>query len=903
MVNISNLDSQKSNLTKYPYIESILGKFGLVLFIFSIKKGTYTLEYISESIHIFGYEPKDFIKDKNLLTSLFYSKDYSSAKAKLDMAISKKQNLFQSEYRVYTKDHKIRWVHDETHLIYNSDGQLIRNETILRDITREKEQLFEFQDLSNMNQNILELMNEASAITNKDYKLIFINPAFSKLIGSNSINLLNKNFVSLIVPECRNLIDHFLKSPDRVQLKNLETKIFNSKQERKDINISILKLHSHLHEFIGVFLVINDISVLRKAEQDLMKTQIRYWSLFESANEAFLVIKEGKIEECNKKASAIFKCSKEDLIGRHLWELSTDYKPNISNENNKFNQIFENLAIGDEIQFQYAFRRFDKTTFEADTKFSHIRILEQSYIFCILNDNSFQRKLQLALTRERNLLNTTLNHIQDAVFSLNSEGEILLFNPMAENITGFSRNEVIGKKLSEVLTFYFFDRNSISFSLFDEIKEKYLQTQSKFFEDRVIMQTKSNLKRKLSYHCSVMIQIPNQIQGYVFVFRDITVQEKIREERLKAQKMESIGLLAGGIAHDFNNILASILGNVSIAKLELESENSEVCQLLNETEHAINRAKNLTKQLLTFSKGGAPIKKVISLKNLIEESTKFALRGTNIRYFYHCSPNLWNVEVDEGQIGQCLHNLIINAKQAMPEGGNIIIEASNVENPEKIPVLRSDKKYIMISILDQGQGIPLKIQSKIFDPYFTTKEHGSGLGLAIVYSIITNHGGNIDFDSKPGEGTIFYIYLPVAEEKSINQKKETQQNISQKTGRILIMDDERPIRMIFDKMLSRIGFKVDLTKEGHELLALYKNNYEKGIFYDYLILDLTIPGGIGGKEVAKKIKDIDKNQKIIVTSGYSNDPIMSNYQDYGFIARLEKPFTIYELNKIFENYN
>ncbi|WP_457558543.1 hybrid sensor histidine kinase/response regulator [Candidatus Harpocratesius sp.] len=893
---------QKSHNYRNSFIESLIQKFKLTLIVFSINKGVYHLDYISESIKLYGYTSKDFKKDKNFMKTIFFQEDYSFLMDRYRNAIKNQEKFFQSEYRIWSKDRKLFWIRDLTYLDYNSKGELIRNESIWMDITKEKIKQFEIEDLTRMNQNILELMNDAIAITNSDNKFTYVNPAFLRLLGEDNKCFINKNLLTIITSEYRNQLYTFLKQEGKIIKKSWETKIVTSKNIELDADVSLQKLYNRNGDYLGVLMVIHDISELKKAENDLLRTQTRYWSLFESANEAFFVIKDDKIEECNKKAEELFQYDKEKLIGMYFADLSNNEGISDDIFRRKFHQIFKNLKYGEEIEFQYTYCKNSGKTFEANTKLSHIQNLDESYIFAILDDNSFQRNLQIALAEERNLLQTTLSNIQEALISLNAEGKILLFNRMAEKLTGWKVKDALGKNLNEVLKCFHFENSILSLNLFNEIQEKLIGSKSTFYEDRMIILTKSNFIRKVSFHCSIMTQYKKKIQGFVIVFRDISIEEKIREEAFKSQKMESIGLLAGGIAHDFNNILTSILGNISIAKLEIGSKNEEMQQLLEETENAIHRANRLTKQLLTFSKGGAPIKKITSLKEVIEENAKFALRGSKIKLFIQIAPDLWNVEVDEGQIGQCIHNILINALQAMPDGGNIIVEARNIKESEKIPIIPANQKFIVISIMDQGCGIHPEIQAKIFDPYFTTKENGTGLGLAIVYSIISNHNGFITLDSKVGEGTIFYLYLP-AVEKSVSAEPKKKKALQRRSGNILIMDDDQNIRNIFEKMLKRLGFKADFTKEGRELISFYKDQLSKNKTYDYLILDLTIPGGMGGKETAEKILQLNPRQKIIVTSGYSTDPVMANYKSYGFIARLEKPFNIYTLNKIFENFN
>jgi PAS domain S-box-containing protein len=391
------------------------------------------------------------------------------------------------------------------------------------------------------------------------------------------------------------------------------------------------------------------------------------------------------------------------------------------------------------------------------------------------------------------------------------------------------------------------------------------------------------------------------IIGVVLVFRDITEQRKMEQELQKIQKLESIGILAGGIAHDFNNILTAILGNISLAKMEA-NPGDEIYERLVEAEKASLQAKNLTQQLLTFSKGGAPIKKTESITEVIKDSAEFALRGSNVKCEFFLPNDIWPVEVDKGQISQVINNLIINADQAMPGGGIIKVRVENlvvtspplegqgwVSAEHAIPL--KDGKYVKIEIEDEGIGIPKEYLPKIFDPYFTTKQKGSGLGLATSYSIIKRHDGYIAVESELGVGTTFYIYLPASSKQIL-----TERPILGK-GRILVMDDEKVVRDVTGILLKHIGYDVEFAKDGVEAIELYKKAEESKQPFDAVIVDLTVQGGMGGEQMIKKLLEIDPNVKAIVSSGYSTDAIMSNFKQYGFSGVVAKPYRIAELSE------
>lgn len=370
--------------------------------------------------------------------------------------------------------------------------------------------------------------------------------------------------------------------------------------------------------------------------------------------------------------------------------------------------------------------------------------------------------------------------------------------------------------------------------------------------------------------------------------------EKERANMLKMQKLESLGILAGGIAHDFNNLLSVILANLQLAEFKL-AKGQDATKELKTVEKATLRAAKLTKQLLAFSKGGAPVKQTAALHEIITETAEFALKGTPVKIEYFLPPDLWAVEIDTGQISQVLQNLLLNAYQAMPEGGTVKISARNEVLPPENGMMLQPGNYVMVAVEDEGVGIPEEILTKIFDPYFTTKEKGNGLGLASSYYIIKNHGGYIGVSSQVGSGSTFYIYLPASDKKPEAKTGRKKHLLKEERKRILLMDDEPLLRNSVKEFLEDHGHEVQVAAEGREAVALYKKGREMKAPFDVVIMDLTIPGGMGGKEAARQILVLDPKAKIIVSSGYSDDPVLAKHTKYGFCDVITKPFPLEEL--------
>jgi nitrogen-specific signal transduction histidine kinase/ActR/RegA family two-component response regulator len=382
------------------------------------------------------------------------------------------------------------------------------------------------------------------------------------------------------------------------------------------------------------------------------------------------------------------------------------------------------------------------------------------------------------------------------------------------------------------------------------------------------------------------------ISGYVGTMDEITDLREAGQDMLKNQKIESLGVLAGGIAHDFNNILTIILGNVSLARLQLNDPEKVIIRL-EEAENATVRAKDLAQQLLTFARGGEPVKKIVEVAGLLKEAAGFALHGSNVRGEFALADDLWPVEADEGQLSQVIQNLVLNAVQAMPEGGSVTISAENAASPQE------GKRFVKISVADTGSGISEHHLQRIFDPYFTTKQQGSGLGLATCHSIIRKHGGKIRATSTLGEGSTFHISLPASERDGV-PATFSGKTVSHGSGRVLVMDDEEDIREITRDILEDLGYTVDSVENGSDAVNRFLKMKEEGKPYSAVILDLTIPGGVGGKEAIEKLLKIDPDIKAVVSSGYSTDPIMANYRDYGFSAVLAKPFRPQEISKVLQ---
>lgn len=505
-------------------------------------------------------------------------------------------------------------------------------------------------------------------------------------------------------------------------------------------------------------------------------------------------------------------------------------------------------------------------------------------LFC----NTLERRwYQQSLAAEKERLSVTLQSIADGVITTDEKGRVDLMNRVGEQLTGWTSQDAIGQSIDTLIDIID-EKTREPFS--NPITTIIKTGETSIVPTQSILLAKDGTERIIAASAAPIFEKEDKIVGAVLVFRDITEKQRMEQEMLKVEKLESIGVLAGGIAHDFNNILTAVIGNLSLAKRFAE-KGSKVHTKMGEIEKASFRARDLTQQLLTFSKGGEPIKTTVVFNRLFYDSAMFALGGSRVKLAYTPPNNLWAVEADEGQLSQVVNNLVINAVQAMPEGGVIEAKMENIDLPIKPALPLAAGSYVKLTLKDQGTGISQANIGRIFDPFFTTKKEGSGLGLATVYSIVEKHGGYITVDSLYGHGTTFQLYLPASDLVAEAVAPEPVP-MSTPTGKILLMDDEKIIREVAGEILTGVGHSVAFAKDGQEMLDLYAQAQNNGDGFDVVVMDLTIPGGMGGQEAIKHLLTLDPAAKAIVSSGYSTDPVMSNFSRYGFLAAVTKPYLI-----------
>ncbi len=387
--------------------------------------------------------------------------------------------------------------------------------------------------------------------------------------------------------------------------------------------------------------------------------------------------------------------------------------------------------------------------------------------------------------------------------------------------------------------------------------------------------------------------------GAIEMMIDITEKKRTEALQQRLQTIERLGQLAGGIAHDFNNLLMGLFGNIEIAILQLPAEH-EAQVALQDAHQALDQTRRITTRLLTFAKGGNPVIETVDIRRDIPDTVRFNLAGSNVAAKFEISEDLWSVNADKGQLGEVVANLTVNAREAMPAGGTLHVRAENVSGNSENFASERCEGMIKLTFKDEGIGIPARLQERVFEPYFSTKQRGSGLGLAVVHSIVIRHKGHIEVESSPGNGTTFTVFLPAGVETRMPAATEIAPDADPSSCaslRILLMDDEKTVQVAASRMLGKLGHTVEIAADGREAIAKYKIAMTHGKPFDVTIIDLTIPGGMGGKAAIKELRKIDPSVKALVFSGYASDPVMACFMDYGFSGRLEKPLTMRELKR------
>jgi len=789
----------------------------------------------------------------------------------------------ESEYlppTAYQDEHRFNW---KENFVYRlSTGQVV---AIFDDVTERVATHNSLHETAERLRAVIEASPVAIVMLNPEGRVLLWNAAAERTLGWTEDEVLDAS--SSILPEAtRVLLRAVVDSvKNEGSFADLEVRVPRKDGSEVPVSISAGPVHDPEGDFIGAMSVMVDITERTQAAQLLRASEQRFRMLYEEVPVPYQSLDEnGNILEVNQTWLSALGYERAEVIGRSF----TDFL--VPAERPQFPQRLANCKSADVVS-QIPWTMLHKAgsailaEFEGRMQRSADGQHRQSHL--IFQDVTVRKRAEEALAAERERLAVTLRSIGDCVIATHIEAQVVLMSEAAEKLTGWTQEEAAGSPIHDIVRLV--DERTGEPCPCPVIQVTHGAWTLELPAIAVLI-SRSGERHRVAYSAAPIRSGEGEAVGMVLVLRDTTEEQRLLSEALRVQKLESLSLLAGGIAHDFNNVLLVIMGNLQVARLFPRGDEKHA-QMLNNAERACKQAQDLTGQLLTFAKGGAPVKQVASIAGLVRDSAFFAVSGSNVQCEFSADDDLWPVEVDVGQMSQVINNLVINADQAMPAGGALRVSLHNVTLDERSAMPLPSGQYVAIAVQDEGTGISADHLDHIFDPYFTTKSTGSGLGLANCYSIIRQHGGHIAVSSKVEVGSIFTVYLPRTERPGTVHDGGAQA-IPTGSGRILIMDDEAAVRELGEMLLQELGYTVETVACGEEAVASYRAAFEASRPFAAVILDLTIRGGMGGKETIAALRDIDPDVKAIVCSGYSADAVMAHYRDYGFQAVVVKPYEV-----------
>jgi len=664
------------------------------------------------------------------------------------------------------------------------------------------------------------------------------------------------------------------------------------------------------------------VESLRHSREGLVQAEHKFRDLFESATDGFFIVDvDGKFIDVNRTGHERLGYSKDEMLAKRISDINTP----------EFNLILRDRLSRIKTEgyalFESAHRRKDGTVMPVEVNARMLEYDGRTVMISSIRDITERRRAEQIMRESEEQYRELVENVNSIVLRWSGDGRIEFMNTFGLQFFGYTAEELIGRHVvgtivpgtdtaGQNLGTMIIDmathperyRNNLNENICKDGRRVRIS-----WTNRPVLDPSGSLVDVLSIGNDVTERLQaadahrELLEKMVAertaalqdanarLLREVEERERMEADLLRAQKLESLGVLAGGIAHDFNNLLTAILGNISLASYDIEEGKTPSGDLA-QAERAALRAKDLTQQLLTFARGGSPVKRVVSVDTIVREAAGFALRGGKVTRAFQIPADLWPANVDEGQISQVINNLVINADHSMPSGGTMTISCENAALPQPGGPALPAGEYVKIAIRDSGVGIRNEHLAKIFDPYFTTKQQGSGLGLATSYSIIQKHGGHIAVESRQDAGTTFTLYLPATHRAQAPRPTEAARPLKA-TGRVLIMDDEEDVRKTAGSILERIGYSVAYAEDGRRAIELYQQAGEQGAPFDAVIMDLTVPGGMGGQETVKRLRQTDPSIKALVSSGYSNDPVMANYQEYGFAGVVSKPYRMQQLGE------
>ncbi len=845
--------------------------------------------YVNDTmVEVTGYSKEELYKKR--FHDLIHPDFKEITKRRAEKRLSGLKTKDTYNIKIITKNGEEKWVR-----LSNKKINLFKENVVLGTAIDVTEQVQAEQLLKESEEKFKTFTDQIKAAVftfNEDGYFEYVNKAMLRITGYTKEELLQKKFFEIVHPDYRDLVlkRGYKRLEGKTPTDTYEFKILTKRGKSKWVQLSNKKIA--LKERNIVLGSAIDITEKKEAEELLLESEEKFRNIYEkSADPMCLLTKEGFID-CNKASYDMLKTTKKEALIIHPGKISPEKQPDGSNSMEKARKIIDEVYKTGSKRFEWVHKRFDGELFWVDVSLTLIPYRHKNVIFVVWRDISEKKLLEQRLLEEKERLAVTLRSIGDGIIAVDKGKTIVLMNKVAEKITGWAFEEAQLRPIKEVFNIETENKKNID----DCLGEVITKGNTIRIRSNSLLIKRNGEKINISDSIAPIKNKNSKTIGAVIVFRDITESLKAEKELQKAQKLESLALIAGGIAHDFNNLLFGIIGNLGVVKRKVR-KSEEIFKTIERVEKIVYEAKSLSNQLLTFAKGGEPLLKKVDLKKLIKDIAHFATRGSDVKIDYQFDKDLDFICADIGQIEQVFNNLIINAVYAIKEKkelGKIEIKAENIKLKKDNKYFLKEGDYVQIIVKDNGIGIKKEILDKIFDPFFTTKEKGSGLGLSTSYSIIKKHGGDIRVESSPGKGTAFYILLPVAE--NLEDEKRRSKNKEHKKGlRVLIVDDEEDVRNAAKEMLEILGCKVKVASSGEEAIEIYKNLKNK---IDLVIMDLTMKGGMSGEKATAEILKIDPKAKCIISSGYASGNIISKYKEYGFIDVLVKPYRFEDLEEV-----
>ncbi len=799
-------------------------------------------------------------------------------------ALDRNTPVMVAEARVVLPDGREAWHQWTHHAIFSDQGDLVEYQCTGRDVTELKNAEARIKESEKKYRTLFESSSDGIFILDLDGNFIDANAIAYQRLGYTKEELLSLHISKLDSPKFADRLPERFK-----QLREWGAAMFESGHRRKDGSVMPVEVNSRLLDFDGrsVYVsVVRDITERKRAEEEISERGAMLQQILDTSSVAiFLVDKTGRITQANRRMAEMFGYALEDLPGKEYVELVHPAE----RETGRQKMLALLASEIPSVDLERHYWRMDGTEFWghlAGRRFYDVHGTELGLIG-VISDNTERKRAEEALRLSEVRFRAIIENASVGILVADVETRMFRYaNPEICRLLGYSEQD-------------FHSLTAMDLAVPEELPASIEGFQAHAAGS--LHATERTFRRKDGSAVRMSISsVRMEFDGrpcLVGFFSDITEKRLLEEERLKAQKLESIGTLAGGIAHDFNNLLQGIFGYISMAKLTIDQRDKSLA-MLGQAEKALHQSVNLTSQLLTFSKGGKPVKRVVDLREVIENAVKFALSGSRVTYDISLSDDLCAVEADAGQIGQVVQNIVLNAMQAMPLGGRIEIAARNVPSTRAAGLpLSAPDGLVEIVVRDRGTGIPPEHLPRIFDPYFTTKEKGSGLGLATSYSVVKNHDGMFSVSSEMGKGSTFTVYLP-ASRAAQEQAAASPGRFEGRKGRVLVMDDEAMVRVVAGELLRELGHEAEFAEHGDAAIEKFKQAKAEGRPFDVIILDLTIRGGKGGAETLRELLEIDPGVRAVVSSGYSDDEVVATYRQHGFHSFLKKPYDIQELGRV-----